>query len=151
MSAFLLCKLTQAPGSSTFGCGQVDPAALCWEVRAPLLLAEVLEADADVVCLQECNRYSAPTCWSAAKSLCLWHYCQLEKLLAPYDMNLVSAGDFFEPEMRQRGYTGLFWPKQCSPAEQYGFPCDGCALFYRNLRLEPVDAPTGMGPCRRRP
>ena len=65
-----------------------------------------------------------------------------------YDVSSVSAGDFFEPEMRQRGFTGLFWPKQCSPAEQYGFPCDGCALFYRNLRFEPVDAPNGIGPCR---
>ena len=50
----------------------------------------------------------------------------------------VLAGDFFEPELRERGYAGHFWPKPCSPAEQYGFPCDGCALFYRRQRFEAV-------------
>ena len=44
------------------------------------MLAEVLEADADVVCLQECNRYSALTCWSAAKSFVPDAFYQHEKL-----------------------------------------------------------------------
>jgi mRNA deadenylase 3'-5' endonuclease subunit Ccr4 len=34
----------------------VDPAALEWEHRLPLLLAELREADADIICLQEVNR-----------------------------------------------------------------------------------------------
>ena len=40
---------------------QADPAALSWELRAPLLLQELLEADASVICLQECNRFGALT------------------------------------------------------------------------------------------
>ncbi|KAK9844188.1 hypothetical protein WJX81_007520 [Elliptochloris bilobata] len=99
-----------ADGLAQFGdFEKADKAALSWEARAPLLLAEVLEADADLVFLQECNRYS----------------------------------DFFEPELRVRGYAGCFWPKPCSPAEQYGFPCDGCAIFYRRERLEAVSKANG--------
>jgi hypothetical protein len=53
------------------------------------------------------------------------------------------AEDFFKPRLEQAGYTGLFWPKACSPAEQYGFPCDGCALFYRTERFDTIGAPCG--------
>ncbi|EIE22477.1 DNase I-like protein [Coccomyxa subellipsoidea C-169] len=52
--------------------------------------------------------------------------------------------DFFKPRLEQLGYTGLFWPKACSPAEQYGFPCDGCALFYRTERFEMIGPPCGL-------
>ncbi len=86
------------------------------------------------------------TCWSAARSFVSLAFPHQLEALEPYDVGTSSAGDYFEPELRQRGYEGLFWPKQCSPAEQYGFPCDGCALFYRKLRFEPVDVPIGMGP-----
>jgi len=36
---------------------RVDPAVLEWPYRLPLILAELQEADADVICLQEVNRY----------------------------------------------------------------------------------------------
>ncbi|CAL8468539.1 g8079 [Coccomyxa elongata] len=52
--------------------------------------------------------------------------------------------EFFQPRLEQAGFTGLFWPKACSPAEQYGFPCDGCALFYRTERFEVVSPPCGQ-------
>ncbi len=58
-------------------------------------------------------------------------------------MNPLSAEEFFQPRLEQAGFTGLFWPKACSPAEQYGFPCDGCALFYRTERFEVVSPPRG--------
>jgi len=56
----------------------------------------------------------------------------------------VCADDFFRPHMESLGYTGIFWPKACSPAEQYGYPCDGCAIFYRAARFDLVGSPQGM-------
>lgn len=38
---------------------QVSREALQWEHRRDLLLAELLAADADIICLQECNRFGA--------------------------------------------------------------------------------------------
>ncbi len=40
-------------------------------MRAPLLLQELLEADASVICLQECNRFGAsvPDCLLSKHSL----------------------------------------------------------------------------------
>ena len=65
---------------------QADPAALSWELRAPLLLQELLEADASVICLQECNRFGASTAdslfWQGAQPAsyasltgsCIWKF-----------------------------------------------------------------------------
>ncbi len=36
---------------------RAPPAVLSWEARAPLVLAELSEADADLLCLQEVNHY----------------------------------------------------------------------------------------------
>ena len=36
---------------------QVDPHLLRWEVRLPLILAEIREAGADIMCFQELNHY----------------------------------------------------------------------------------------------
>ena len=58
------------------------------------------------------------------------------------------AEDFFKPHLERLGYRGIFWPKACSPAEQYGYPCDGCALFYRAERLELIGTPQGETHCR---
>ena len=38
---------------------QVPREALKWERRAPMLLEEILDSQADIICLQEVNRYSA--------------------------------------------------------------------------------------------
>ena len=39
---------------------QAPREVLSWERRAPFLLQEIVEADADVVCLQEVNHYGEP-------------------------------------------------------------------------------------------
>ena len=36
---------------------QVEPKLLTWEHRAPIILEQLLEADADVLCLQEVNHF----------------------------------------------------------------------------------------------
>ena len=38
---------------------QTAPALLEWQHRLPLLLAEIAEADADIITLQEVNRFGA--------------------------------------------------------------------------------------------
>ncbi len=48
--------------------------------------------------------------------------------------------------MEKHGYTGAFFCKACSPAEQYGAPCDGCALFYRSDRFDLCAEPQGDPP-----
>lgn len=88
---------------------KVPEQALCWSYRAGLLMQEILESQADIICLQEVNHY----------------------------------GDFFLPLMEKQGYCGAFFCKPCSPAEQYGVPCDGCALFYRSSRFENCCTPQG--------
>ncbi len=45
--------------------------------------------------------------------------------------------------MEKHGYIGAFFCKPCSPAEQYGAPCDGCALFYRSDRFDLCAEPQG--------
>lgn len=82
---------------------KVDPKVLEWEFRVPLVMQEIKESEADVICLQEVN-----------------HYDQLSSLL------------------EQHGYSGLFLPKHCSPAERYNCPPDGLAIFYRRCRFVPV-------------
>ncbi|KAL3679987.1 hypothetical protein R1sor_022943 [Riccia sorocarpa] len=44
--------------------------------------------------------------------------------------------DFLLPRLAEHGYDGIFKPKRFSPASNYGFPPDGCALFYRSSRLQ---------------
>ncbi|DBB12848.1 TPA: hypothetical protein ACH3X3_005610 [Trebouxia sp. C0006] len=53
-------------------------------------------------------------------------------------------GDCLLPAMEKHGYTGAFFCKPCSPAEQYGAPCDGCALFYRSDRFDLCAEPQGQ-------
>ncbi|CAL5221334.1 g3509 [Coccomyxa viridis] len=89
---------------------RVSQQVLSWESRSPQILQEIVESQADLICLQEVNRYE----------------------------------DFFKPSLERLGYRGIFWPKACSPAEQYGYPCDGCALFYRAERLELIGSPQGQ-------
>eukprot|EP00898_Chlorokybus_atmophyticus_P004523 jgi/Chlat1/5071/Chrsp33S05064 len=79
--------------------------ALEWEARGPLLLEEVLRADADLVCMQEVNHFD----------------------------------DFFLPKLQEHGYSGVFKPKKKSPAQRYGLPPDGCAVFYRTKRFSLSD------------
>jgi len=81
---------------------RVSEQHLEWEARGPRLLRTLTEASADVVCLQEVNRFD----------------------------------DWFLPHMRKLGYDGYFCPKPASPCERYGFPVDGCALFYRRENFE---------------
>lgn len=73
-----------------------------WKARGPRILKTVTEANADVVCLQEVNRYE----------------------------------DWFLPHMQEMGYDGRFCAKPASPCERYGYPVDGCALFYRTEYFE---------------
>lgn len=55
-----------------------------------------------------------------------------------------SADDFLRPEMESRGYKGAFMAKCSSTAESYGYPSDGCAIFYRTERFQAVDGPAGQ-------
>ena len=55
----------------------------------------------------------------------------------------VPAEDFFLPTLERYGYCGAYFCKPCSPAEQYGAPCDGCALFYRSNRFAVCTEPEG--------
>lgn len=49
-----------ADGLAQFGeFTRVADQHLTWEARAPLILAELQQADADVVCLQEVNHFGA--------------------------------------------------------------------------------------------
>ena len=54
-----------------------------------------------------------------------------------------QADDFFEPELSRMGYSGHYWQKPCSPAMQYGYPCDGVAIFYKKDRFEQAIDPSG--------
>ena len=58
----------------------------------------------------------------------------------------MHAEDFFRPRLQRAGFTGAFWPKACSPAEQYGYPCDGCAIFFASERFELLGPPCGARP-----
>ncbi|KAL3150471.1 hypothetical protein ABBQ32_000295 [Trebouxia sp. C0010 RCD-2024] len=51
--------------------------------------------------------------------------------------------NFFLPVLEKHGYSGAYFCKPCSPAEQYGAPCDGCALFYRSDRFSVCSQPLG--------
>ena len=55
----------------------------------------------------------------------------------------MSTDDFFLPVLEKHGYSGAYFCKPCSPAEQYGAPCDGCALFYRSDRFALCSQPQG--------
>lgn len=46
-------------------------------------------------------------------------------------------------ELRGLGYEGIWLPKQPSPAEQFGAPPDGVALYWRRDRFEVVQGPGG--------
>ena len=85
------------PGLSSEAMLQVEPRLLTWEHRAPIILEQLLEADADVVCLQEVNHFGGSQCagsWSqsshqswygsfSATSLhfCMWqaHWCSVSR------------------------------------------------------------------------
>lgn len=89
---------------------EAPPQALCWSSRSSLLLQELQQANADIVCLQEVNRFD----------------------------------DFFEPQLSQMEYQGLFLPKAASPCQQYGFPPDGCAIFFKRDRFKLMQQPKGL-------
>ena len=55
----------------------------------------------------------------------------------------VPAEDFFLPMLKRHGFCGAYFCKPCSPAEQYGAPSDGCALFYRSDRFAVCSEPHG--------
>eukprot|EP00656_Telonema_subtile_P058335 TRINITY_DN9854_c0_g1_i4.p1 TRINITY_DN9854_c0_g1~~TRINITY_DN9854_c0_g1_i4.p1 ORF type:complete len:380 (+),score=103.24 TRINITY_DN9854_c0_g1_i4:147-1286(+) len=73
-----------------------NPAYLGWDYRKANLMMELIAMDADILCLQEVDRY----------------------------------GDFFLPELRCRGYRGVFAKR---PHKQKR---DGCAVFYKHARLK---------------
>ena len=52
-----------------------------------------------------------------------------------------GADDFLRPELEARGYRGAFIAKCTSPAASYGYGADGCALFWRDSRLQLVAGP----------
>lgn len=53
--------------------------------------------------------------------------------------------DWLQPELAKHGYVGSFWPKAHSPCRDYGYPPDGCALFYREEAFQPLlDTPKGF-------
>lgn len=87
---------------------RVEAHHLAWESRSSRLLRTLEESNADLVCLQEVNRFE----------------------------------DFFLPRMSEMGYVGSFCPKPSSPCQRYGFPSDGCALFYRSecfAQVHPIE------------
>ena len=53
------------------------------------------------------------------------------------------SDDFLQPELEARGYRGAFLAKCSSPAMDYGFGADGCALFYRQDRFQAVSPAEG--------
>lgn len=63
-----------------------------------------------------------------------------------------TPADFLEPELSARGYSGAFLPKSASPCGQYGAPCDGCALFFRQdafRLLQPAQGAQGVTPSEK--
>ena len=92
------------------------------------------------------------TAWNSQPHDCLWSHIEPPTgLMTPgYQWMVTCTEDFFKPQLESLGYKGIFWPKACSPAEQYGYPCDGCAIFYRADRLELIGLPQG-GPIPRVP
>jgi hypothetical protein len=124
---------------------QAPPAALLWQHRRGLLLAEIQSADADIICLQECNHFGgcnlalppAP-CHAGAMfnaAVVLQACCILTQGVC------ILADDFFQPELTQLGYQGHFSAKSLSPAQQYGCSADGSALFFRSARLVAITPP----------
>lgn len=80
-----------------------------WDVRGPEVVRLLLQAEADVLCLQEVNTF------------------------APRG-DLVGL----ETELSRAGYEGVFVAKRSSPCVRLGFPPDGVCIFYRKARLQPA-------------
>jgi len=47
--------------------------------------------------------------------------------------------DFWEPALAKRGYQGYFVAKKDGPAERFGFPPDGVAIFLRLSIFDPAE------------
>lgn len=55
------------------------------------------------------------------------------------------SDDWLQPELAKQGYVGAFWPKPHSACQEYGYPPDGCALFYRQAVFDALlDTPKGF-------
>ncbi len=148
-SGFVAHLLVNRHGSDDMPVHQVTQQALCWSYRAEKLLQLILEPQPDIVCLQEVNRYGTIATNPVQRRLhiLLLHGTDHFRLvLVITTRECCPPGDCLLPAMEKHGYTGAFFCKPCSPAEQYGAPCDGCALFYRSDRFDLCAEPQGDPP-----
>ncbi len=145
------------------------PEVLTWEYRLPMIIAEVAESGADVVCLQEANHFGeclsnrqqdAHACtWALARSrthrcahpdhlaaqristACLAVDAMLTCSLCPLQSLFWQCTEQVQAELEQLGYRGCFMAKRPAPAERYGCPADGVALFWRPKRFTLLGEP----------
>lgn len=64
----------------------------------------------------------------------------------PSRLTLCGRADALAAALMPEGYSCFFRAKQPSPAQKFGFPADGIALFYRHARFGCSLAPTGVTP-----
>lgn len=116
---------------------QVAPEVLEWEARMPLIVSELEEADADIICVQELNKYGE---WSpvALVGTCSLHQYALKNFIIHAYHELNPLAEELQQHLASRGYQGCFLPKHCSPAARYHCSPDGLAIFHRTDRFEPV-------------
>lgn len=111
---------------------QVPGEVLEWRFRFPLILQEIRESQADVICLQECNHYGKqailprrpPPAQTPAQT-------PMPTFSLPHVPHVLYNADELYGELSALGYSGLFMPKFCSPAERFNCPADGLAVFFR--------------------
>jgi hypothetical protein len=139
----------------------------------PLILQEVREADADIICLQELNHFGehrrhteqqphAATCSRPAEAHAYRRKLKpasargqqqqlnsCDKAAATPAVCSVAcvpvtrATDVLAAALVPEGYSCFFRAKKPSPATKFGFPADGIALFYRHSRFSCSPAPEG--------
>lgn len=152
---------------------QVPISCLQWEHRLPLILQEVREADADIICLQELNHFGEHSCprptapcrnvqqssrglWRRRRSKlrCLstasssaGRFMRQGGHFTCWLLSTVPAvtvaTDVLAAALVPEGYSCFFRAKKPSPATKFGFPADGIALFYRHKRFSCSPAPEG--------
>ena len=106
--------------------------SLSWNNRKELILSEIMEVDADIVCLQEVD-------WSQYEEFFSPRLCNIQ------EANIIASEFTPNPSVAHSGkYRGLFQPKSryrtVPKKSASGGGVDGCAIFYSN-KFKPVAEP----------
>lgn len=106
---------------------KVDPGCLEWDYRLPLLLSELQEANADIVCMQELNHFGRyHPFYDGDGDVDMITIADIDKIFCE------RSTDDLKQHLEPLGYQAAgFLPKHCSPAARYKCAPDGLAIFYK--------------------